>query len=437
MLPFIEADLTSPPTWCPSEVTSLRTPCSLRSRDPQLTADCVRSVFQELDIESVRIDTNEETGVAVYWAMLRHRFLAGDAQPFWNFGGKGFSPLHAEVSLMVECIERVTCSRLYHPELITASLREVKTSEGCVGIPKDSIDLDEAQEWGWAVNLQTCEAKLVHASLLLSPYRPLYGSSLCASDYNGIAAGNSVEEAILHGLCELMERDLLIRVSYHRPILPRIDPKSIIDEDCRTVIEHFLQRNAELAIWDLTCNSYLRTFGAMVFDAGFVTPVSPLVCGTHPDADIALARCLSELCQIRANTIFVTESAPVATTRMASRNIKAQFFAKNRLSETTELKAMPNVTQPDRILQHVTTLIDCLRKDNVEIYMSRMGSIPGVLEIIRVNAIGLQPLTSNVEIIGDQGDGRFSDRRTERLLLIPRFERFTKTTGHAKTVLSQ
>jgi YcaO-like protein with predicted kinase domain len=424
MLPDVIADLTVPFRWAPQigGAPLLSTGLGLREVDPHQTIKKIRPAFRTLDIDYVQIDENEHMGVSVYWCLLRHRLLAGEAQRYWNFGGKGYSPACAELSMMVESLERVICSRLYHPELIIApfdKVREVVLEGALLGGLR--VEDNSPQEWGWVSNLRTGEPKLVHASFLLAPYRPVYGKSLCESDYNGIAGGNSIDEAILHGICELIERDVLVRVSRHRPQLQRIELSTVQDQNCQRVIKNFERRGTELVVFNLTTTASVHTFGSMVFDDGFVRPISPLVCGTHPLPSIALARSLAELCQVRANTIFVEECAPRPVTRAESRQIAEQFLSSFR----TKAPSIPFPNEaaftPRPLQELVWTIIGDLSNSKIEVYCALMGNVPEALYVVRIIAVGLQPLTSTVQLIGDNSVELFSPREIPALSICPTF----------------
>jgi YcaO-like protein with predicted kinase domain len=426
VLPYIEADLTRrAEPWVPNtSSTCIRTKSGLRERQITETLGAVAPAYSCLDVEAVRIDANERLGVAVYWAVMRDRFRAGYAQPFWNTGGKGFSEGEARVSLMCETLERVASSRAMHPALIEGTYHDVAdiaVDARLLGVAVPGDMTNVVQEWGWCTSLRTGVSKLMHASFLLAPYRPIVGSRLCESDYNGLASGNSRDEAILHALCELIERDVLLRVSYHKPCLQRLSLESIAVEDCQHVLGSLAARNVEVAIWDLSCYAHVTTFGAMIFDAGFVRPVSPLSCGTHPDPAIALSRCLAELCQVRANTIFVTDCAPRISSRSSSETVMRRFFSSEGIQEIAAPHFCLEHSPCPAIGESLKLVLDRLHRDGIDVLMSSMGAIPGALEIVRLIAVGLQPLTRTVTVLGGFDESRFSRRDTDRLFVTPVF----------------
>lgn len=63
-----------------------------------------------------------------------------------------------------------------------------------------------------------------------------YYSSPCRQGFvyetsNGCALGGSLEEAVLYGMLEVVERDSFLLTWYAQLPLPRLDPRSAVDPD--------------------------------------------------------------------------------------------------------------------------------------------------------------------------------------------------------------
>ena len=76
---------------------------------------------------------------------------------------------------------------------------------------------------------------------------------------NGLAAGNTIEEAIIHGACEIFERHAMINFLKHGKIegSPSIDKESIEDNTIQSMLEFFNENNIDVLIknaWILTIN---------------------------------------------------------------------------------------------------------------------------------------------------------------------------------------
>jgi len=72
-------------------------------------------------------------------------------------------------------------------------------------------------EWMVGYDLLTEENILVPSNAVYHPYNPKNGGhQLFRSNTNGLAAGNTMEETILHGLLEVIERDALSIAEYNK-----------------------------------------------------------------------------------------------------------------------------------------------------------------------------------------------------------------------------
>lgn len=101
---------------------------------------------------------------------------------------------------------------------------------------------------------------------------------------NGLASGNSLEEAICHALCELIERDAM---TIHEVAVERLGkPMKVLGT---SIVDKF---GGEVTLADLTTDIGIPTVRASTGDShGF---------GTHPDAEAALIRAVTECAQARA-----------------------------------------------------------------------------------------------------------------------------------------
>ncbi len=148
--------------------------------------------------------------------------------------GKGRTPVEAEVGARMEALE-------FHKAEpgnsgVAAHLVSVREfSESAQGAIEDFIPLPGARLSGdqsvgvvSAQNLETGEETLVPAELVFRP-APNLGQRLFGASTNGLAAGNSLEEASLCSLLELIERDVWsLELARQRSQL--VDPDSLPNE---------------------------------------------------------------------------------------------------------------------------------------------------------------------------------------------------------------
>jgi len=145
----------------------------------------------------------------------------------------------------------------------------------------------------------------VHAAFV-APYPP--GSGCFLASTNGLASGNDRDEAVLHGLCELVERDAdtLFQGRPQRWQTARLDPDSVDDPACASAIAHLRSAGLLFALWDITSDLGIAAVWARVAERpegpGLVpAPVDGFGC--HPVRAIALHRAIAEAAQGRAGLI--------------------------------------------------------------------------------------------------------------------------------------
>ena len=147
---------------------------------------------------------------------------------------------------------------------------------------------------------------MVHTNFSL----PLPAGSGCfMMSSNGLASGNHLMEATIHAICEVVERDanaLWFAGDAAARAASRIDPRTIDDQDCRTVLDLFAAADVAVAIWDTTSDVGLASFRCVVVDRQpnvFRHLYAVDGSGCHPAREIALLRALTEAAQCRLTYI--------------------------------------------------------------------------------------------------------------------------------------
>ncbi len=256
----------------------------------------------KLDIlqETLRIDSGR-LDIPVYISLL-----GVDAQrvvPTKKQMGKGASPAQAEASALMELVERFSFfSYLAEGPLTFSRPREFPGlaqdfSWLARSLFDDSPEVQQAaalyQDWPLyfvpATNLTRGEA-------LLLPFHWFY----LIEEYNGPAAGNCLEEAILQGLCEVVERHVASVISHDRLMTPLIDPESVTDPVARDLLERFRNNGITVYLRDFSLDTGIPSVGALAFDPATFPQESEIVftCGTTPDPAKSVIRALTEVAQL-------------------------------------------------------------------------------------------------------------------------------------------
>ncbi len=123
---------------------------------------------------------------------------------------------------------------------------------------------------------------------------------------NGVASGNVLVEAVVHGLCEVLERDA--EAAWRRAGGDRrLVLDTIPDPACRDLVERITATGARVFIWDLAAESNVCAIGAAIMEdpnepewrtLGFYQGF-----GAHLLPEIAIARALTEAAQTRLTYI--------------------------------------------------------------------------------------------------------------------------------------
>lgn len=160
--------------------------------------------------------------------------------------------------------------------------------------PFQSFDLEQKMNWVWSYCLTKHKPMLVPE--LLAYYSLGGGKGFVYETSNGCALGASIEEAIFHGIMEILERDAFLLTWYAQLSLPRIDPFSSGDTELNLML-HRIQEVAgyEIHLFNATLEHGIPSIWAIARnkkDKGF-----HLICAaaTHFDPVKATKNALHEL----------------------------------------------------------------------------------------------------------------------------------------------
>lgn len=229
------------------------------------------------------------------------------------YGGKGISKDHAKASAMMEGFERYSAEKQDDDEVVIATLDEISEKGQYIdpislNLPKDfkKENLEAMPlEWSVAKDIVSGEDFYIPTNAIFHPY--IHGNnvqSLFKSNTNGLASGNILEEAILHGMLEVIERDAWSIFELTHKNYAQIDLDSIESELVNDIIDKFESEGIKIKLMDFTADVKIPTIAAsaddtVTKDAGLLT----LGMGSHLDPEVAILRALTEVAQSRATQI--------------------------------------------------------------------------------------------------------------------------------------
>ncbi|MDF5724883.1 MAG: TOMM precursor leader peptide-binding protein [Rhizonema sp. PD37] len=116
----------------------------------------------------------------------------------------------------------------------------------------------------------------------------------CWADSNGCAAGNTLEEAILQGFMELVERDCVTLWWYNRVKRARLDLDSFDEPYFQTLKDYYKTLHRDIWVLDITNDLNIPTFAAISRRIDREAEDVIFGFGTHFDPKIAILRALTE-----------------------------------------------------------------------------------------------------------------------------------------------
>ena len=114
---------------------------------------------------------------------------------------------------------------------------------------------------------------------------------------NGMAAGNTIEEAMIQATCEIFERHSQIRSIKSEQIVPSIDLDSIENQNIRDMIKFYSGNNVDVMIKDLSFDGLIPCIGVLFINKNLRTDRLEhriLIPGASFNLEEALARCFTE-----------------------------------------------------------------------------------------------------------------------------------------------
>jgi len=145
------------------------------------------------------------------------------------------------------------------------------------------------------------EDLLVPAGAVFHPL-PRTFNPLFRTNTNGLASGNTLEEATFHALAEVIERDAWSVAEAARNMGPSVT--GISDGPVEEMLAKFDRAGVEVILRDITSDIEIPTFAAASDDARLKDPaLLTLGMGTHTCARIAMLRALTEVAQSRLTQI--------------------------------------------------------------------------------------------------------------------------------------
>lgn len=321
--------------------------------------------------------------------------------------GKGETLAAAKVSALMESIESWHAERIDAPLLYdsaTALARRARVADtGALALRADATFYPERPlHWIEARDLMDGQPtwvpfETVAVNFVKQPgHKPLFLEST-----NGLASGNHPVEAVVHGLCEVIERDattLWEAVPLARRKARQLDLATVTDPALRRVLDTLEAQGVVVAAWDITSDIGLPTFTCACIedpDGEHWRPVGVASGhGTHLVPEIAFSRALHEAIQCRLTTISGSrdDMFPADYLKYGDRAYHARVIADVRTPPAPLAYDPVRPPVSDCFEDDLDTILACLRRAGLRSALAVDLSRPEVgIPVVKVVVPGLEP----------------------------------------------
>jgi len=274
---------------------------------PEKTVERVKNLFAAhggILAELRRTDTGR-LGIPVYLSICGPK--ARGVMPTRKQMGKGASPAQAEASALMELAERFSYFTFWNTPQNFQSMTwsQAKEAFGDRLLPAsfilqsvdDRVGEQKAQRildlvpWRFYPATRVPDGREVWTPL--DWFKKL-------NEFNGSSAGNCLEESIMQGACELVERHVSAVADREEPRLPTIATHALTDPVLKGLVEAFERNGVKLWLKDFSLGMPAPTVGALAYDPATFGVKSEIVftAGTAASPVKAAVRAVTEIAQL-------------------------------------------------------------------------------------------------------------------------------------------
>ena len=325
------------------------------------------------------------------------------------YNGKGTTAEEARVSALMEAVERYSAEvkdrKLLADSYVGLSKQENALNPNELILPGYVKNIEEVSiPWVAGYDLIQEAEIYVPASAVFHPLPSRYDRvRLFRTNTNGLASGNVLEEAVFHGLAEVIERDAwsLVEITRNTGAVVKIK-----EEEIRNFMDKFSAADVSLLIRDITSDVGIPTFAAVSDDLRLKDPTLLTTgMGTHTDARVAIMRALTEVAQSRLTQIHIAKENPdFKDMRMIMgyewmRKKNKHWFDNSVNTDFETVKSMDNAD----FLDDINYILERIRGVGLEqaVVVDLTRAEIGV-PVVRVIVPGLEMYTVDEERIGQR-----------------------------------
>lgn len=381
--------------------------CTHRAIPPERTIANVEGKLRKAGVTRIAEITHlDRLGIPVYSA-IRPGAAEGAVS---IYAGKGATKSQAKASAMMEAFER------YSAEINVEDAQMFETGlygemEGAINpetliLPQQSYKADTTRlDWVKTVDVTDDEEYLAPVNAIYHPYIPRGGAVLFKSNTNGLASGNRIEEAVYHGITEVVERDAWSIFEAKKKCRGEVVCDGTENPLIRDMLHKFDQSEIEVKLLDLTADVDITTIAAVADDTVLRDPaLLSLGVGTHLNPEVAVIRALTEVAQSRATQIHGTREDTNRAVFMRKagyermKRINKHWFSdSHKLIDISRIKDKSKPT----FKEDIETCVNILKKNGFDkIYYTNLTRREIEIPVARVIIPGMEVYSVDMERMG-------------------------------------
>ena len=335
---------------------------------------------------------------------------AGSNGRVWAVGtstGKGRTLVQARASALGEAVERY-CSQYegyeYHVRAPFGELgdraihpyglmgfserqyteREKWREKGETSQVPEPYDPTRPIDWTPAWSLTRRQWRLIPSAFVYYSYPRGGGGDICYGCSNGVAAGNCLEEAVMQGFYELVERDGAAMWWYHKLRKPALDVRAFGSSYADRVAAAMDGIGMVIDVLDLTHDLGIPVFAANLFDANEGHRLKSIGLGCHRDPVIALERALAEMGQL-----WGAADPDTVGYKFQETPLSREPFLRRDPCGITKGPSGFTAVKSDDFLQDIEASVELLRSNGLEMLMVDLTRPDIGFPVVRVIVPGL------------------------------------------------
>lgn len=301
------------------------------------------------------------------------------------YAGKGAKKDQAKASAMMEGFERYSAEKQSiddeNSKLATLSEMDgekfIHPDDLIISNEVKSLDFEKERkiEWTLTKDIITENDYYIPSNAIFHPYIPKDAkntSAIFKGNTNGLASGNVLEEAVLHGMLEVIERDAWSIFELTKKNKKCINIDNIENPLINELLEKFKKESINIKLMDLTADIDIPTIAATADDTLLKDPaLLTLGIGTHLNPEIAVLRALTEVAQSRATQIHGTreDTSRAVLMRKAGyermKKINKHYFEEQKNDDIIDLSDVEDKST-DSLKKDIEITTNELKMNNID-----------------------------------------------------------------------